>query len=138
MIFLCQERHRFSALTLLLVHSDDDHALVATDADEFVDGADSPTRQLAEEDHALDVVVLQQADVGAHLGDGPDVHHDDVIHLWEPVLVEATVESRHCWEREEGRDASERDVTNPRHTIRTQFQVQCFWFKRLILLEKWQ
>lgn len=114
--------HRFGALTLLLVHSDDDHAFVATDADEFVDGADSPTRQLAEEDHALDVVVLQQADVGAHLGDGPDVHHDDVIHLWEPVLVEATVESRHCWKTEEGRDASGSDATNPSTQLEHNFR----------------
>ena len=52
----------------------------------LVDGADTSTRQLAEEDHALDVVVLQEADVGAHLGDGPHVHHHDILHLGEPVL----------------------------------------------------
>lgn len=82
-------------LTLLFVYTDDHHTLIAADADELVDGADPPTRQLAEQDHALDVVVLQQADVGPHLGDGAHVHHDHVLHLWEPVLVEATAEPRH-------------------------------------------
>lgn len=82
-------------LTLLLVHSDDDHTLVTTDADELVDGADTSTRQLTQENHAFDVVVLQQADIGAHLSDGPHVDHHHVLHLWEPVLVEATAEPRH-------------------------------------------
>lgn len=86
------------ALTLLFVYSDDNHALIAAYADELVDGADTSTRQLAEEDHALDVVVLQKADVGAHLGDGPHVHHHDILHLWEPVLVKSTAEPRHRWE----------------------------------------
>lgn len=85
------------ALTLLFVYSDDDHALVAAYADELVDGADTSTWQLAQEDHALDVVVLQKADVGAHLGDGPHVHHYNILHLWEPVLVKSTAEPRHCW-----------------------------------------
>lgn len=87
-----------STLTLLFVYSDDDHALVAAYADELVDGADTSTRQLAQEDHALDVVVLQKADVGAHLSDGPHVHHHDILHLWEPVLVKSTAEPRHCCE----------------------------------------
>lgn len=82
-------------LTFLLVDSDDDDALVAADADELVDGADTSAGQLAQEDHALDVVVLQQADVGPHLGDRPHVHHHDVVHLREPVLVKPTAEARH-------------------------------------------
>lgn len=83
------------SLTLLFVYSDDHHALVAADADELVDGADAPAGQLAQQDHALDVVVLQEADVGAHLGDGAHVHHHHILHLWEPVLVESTAEPRH-------------------------------------------
>lgn len=81
---------RPSTLTFLFVNSDDDDALVAADADELVDGADTSPRQLAQEDHALDVVVLQEANVGPHLGDWPHVHHDDILHLWEPVLVKPT------------------------------------------------
>lgn len=82
-------------LTFLFVDSDDNDALVAADADELVDGADASTGQLAQKDHALDVVVLQEADVGPHLGDGPDVHHHHVLHLREPVLVKSTAEPRH-------------------------------------------
>lgn len=87
------------ALTLLFVHSDDDHAFIATYADELVDGADTSTWQLTQEDHALDVVVLQKADIGAHLGDGPHVHHHYILHLWEPVLVKSTAEPRHRWKK---------------------------------------
>lgn len=84
-----------SALTLLFVDSNDDDALVATYTDEFVDGADTSAGQLTQEDHALDVVVLQEADVGPHLGDRPHVHHHNVLHFWEPVLVKPTTEPRH-------------------------------------------
>lgn len=50
--------HSIFPLTFLLIHSDDDHTLVASDPDEFVDGADTSARQLAQQDHAFDVVVL--------------------------------------------------------------------------------
>ena len=56
-------------LTFVLVDPDDDDALVASDPDQLVDGADTPARQLTQQDHALDVVVLQQVDVRAHLRD---------------------------------------------------------------------
>lgn len=81
--------------TFLFVHSDNHDTLVASDADEFVDGADATTRELAQQDHSLDVVVLQQADVSAHLGDGAHVHHHHILHLRETVLVKPTAESRH-------------------------------------------
>ena len=45
--------------TLLLVDTEDDDDFVAADADEFLDGADAPPRELGEQDHALDVVVLE-------------------------------------------------------------------------------
>ena len=99
-------RQRLPALTLLFVDSDDDHTLVAAYADELVDGADTSTGQLAQEDHALDVVVLQKADVGAHLSDGPHVHHHNIIHLWEPVLVKSTAEPRHHFEDTNGKSWS--------------------------------
>lgn len=44
------------------------HLLLA-DADELVDRADAPAAELGEQDHPLDVVVLEQRDVRAHLGD---------------------------------------------------------------------
>lgn len=76
--------------TFLLVNPDDHNALVPADADEFVYGADSPAGQLAEQDHAFDVVVLQQADIGPHLSNGAHVHHHYIFHLREFVLVEPT------------------------------------------------
>ena len=74
---------------------DDNDWLCSSDSDQLVDGPDSSSGQLGEEDHALDVVVLQQMDVRAHVGDGPDVDHDHVLHFRELLLVESTGE-RHA------------------------------------------
>lgn len=79
-----------TADTFLFVNSYDHDALVPADADEFVYGADASPGQLAQEDHALDVVVLQEADVGSHLSNGPNIDHHHIFHLWEFVLVEST------------------------------------------------
>lgn len=84
-------------LTLLLVYSDDHHAFIASDADEFVDGPNASAGQLAQQDHALDVVVLQQTDIRAHLSDGANVHHHHILHLREAMLVEPTAETRHLY-----------------------------------------
>lgn len=81
--------------TFLFVHSDNHDTLVASDADKFVDGADATAWELTQQDHSLDVVVLQQADVSAHLSDGAYVHHHHILHLRETVLVKPTAESRH-------------------------------------------
>ena len=86
---------RLTELTLLFVHSDDHHTLVATYADELVDGADASTRQFTQEDHALNVVVLQKAYIGAHLSDGAHIDHHHILHFWEPVLIEPTTEPWH-------------------------------------------
>ena len=55
-------------VALLLVDSQDDDNLVPADADQLLDTSDASSRQLAEQDHAVDVVVLEQFDVCAHLG----------------------------------------------------------------------
>lgn len=55
--------------TLLLVYSKNDHHFVSADPDELLDTSDTTTGQFGEEDHAVNVVVLEQLDVGAHLGD---------------------------------------------------------------------
>lgn len=86
--------------TFLLIHTNDHHTFIASDADEFVDGSDSSSGELAEQDHALDVVVLQQTHIGAHLSYRSDIDHHHIFHLWKPVLVESTAES---WHLEPGR-----------------------------------
>jgi len=63
-------------VALLLVDADDHDDLVLADADELVDAADAAAAQLAQQDQALDVVVLEQLHVGAHLRDVLHVHHD--------------------------------------------------------------
>ena len=77
-------------VALLLVHADDDDDLVAADADQLVDRADAATRELTQQHHALDLVVLEQADVRAHLGYLTHVHHHDLVALGKLVLVETT------------------------------------------------
>lgn len=76
--------------TFLLVNSDDHDAFIPADPDEFVYGTNPSPGQLTEEDHALDVVVLQQADIGPHFSNGPNIDHHYIFHLGEFMLVEST------------------------------------------------
>ena len=46
--------------------------------------------ELREQDHALDVVILEQVDVGSHVSDGPDVDHHNVVYLGKLLLVKST------------------------------------------------
>jgi hypothetical protein len=45
--------------TLLLVHTQHDNDLVTTDTDKLLDRPDASSRELGEQDHTLDVVVLE-------------------------------------------------------------------------------
>ena len=73
--------------TLVLVHPHDDHDLVSSYPNKLRHGSDTSPRQLRQQNHALDVVVLQQPDVGAHVGNGPHIDHDDLVNLGVLVLV---------------------------------------------------
>ena len=75
--------------TLLLVDSENNDDLVLANTDELLDGTDATSGQFTEQDHSLNVVVLEQLDVGAHLGDLADIDHDQVIHLGELVRIHA-------------------------------------------------
>jgi hypothetical protein len=56
-------------LTLLFVHTEHHNNLVATNSDELLDTSDTSSRQLREQNHAVDVVILQELNIGTHLGD---------------------------------------------------------------------
>ena len=98
--------------TLLLVNSEHNDDLIAADSDELLDGSNTSSRKFGEEDHAVDVVVLEKLDVGTHLGDLyealtesiPDsvvsawivtdllhVDHDEAINLRVLLLIETAV-----------------------------------------------
>lgn len=103
--------------TLLLVDSQDNNDLIATDSDQLLNGSNTSSGKLGKQDHSVDVVVLQQLDVSSHLSDlfAPplacallvlsalfarrthllDVHHDKAVNLWELLLIEAAVGKRH-------------------------------------------
>lgn len=49
-------------VTLLLVDSQYDDDLVSSDTDKFLDGTNTSSGKFAEQDHAVDVVVLEQLD----------------------------------------------------------------------------
>ena len=57
------------AHTLFLVHSQHDDHLIPSNSDELLDTADTPSRQLGKQDHAVDVIVLKQLHVCAHFCD---------------------------------------------------------------------
>ena len=46
----------------------------------------------SELNESLDVVVLQQGDAGAHVGDGPDVDHDETFDFGIFGVIESAVE----------------------------------------------
>jgi hypothetical protein len=56
-------------LAFLLVYSEHHHNLVSSNADELLNRSDSSSRQLAKQDHSVNVVVLEELDIGAHIGD---------------------------------------------------------------------
>lgn len=56
-------------LTLLFVDPQYDHNFVPPHSDELLDTPDTSAGQFAEQDHAVDVVVFEELDVCAHLGD---------------------------------------------------------------------
>jgi len=55
-------------LTFVLVNPDNDNTFISANPYQFVDGTDTATRQLAQQYHALDVIVLQQMNISTHFG----------------------------------------------------------------------
>lgn len=55
--------------TLLFVHTENHNDLIATNSDELLDTSDTSSRKFGQQDHAVDVVVLEKLDIGTHLGD---------------------------------------------------------------------
>lgn len=49
--------------TLFLVHAQDDDDLVPADSDQLLDRSDATTREFREQDHSLDVVILELINV---------------------------------------------------------------------------
>src|ERR1700761_8719314 len=90
------------ALTLLLVDSEDNHHLVLADTDELLDRTDTTSGQFTEQDHALNVVVLEQLHVSTHLGNLTHVHHDEIIDLGELARIHATGQSSRHVENMDG------------------------------------
>lgn len=56
-------------LALLLVHTKHDDDLVTADTNKLLDTADTSARQFGEQNHAVDVVILEELNVCAHFGD---------------------------------------------------------------------
>lgn len=55
--------------TLLLVDTEYDDDLVAADSDKLLNTSDTSSRKLGKENHAVDIVVLEELDIRTHLGD---------------------------------------------------------------------
>jgi hypothetical protein len=116
-----QSVRNFGCRTFLLVHAEHNDDLVATDSDKLLDTADTPSREFGEQDHAIDVVVLEELHVGSHIGNlergqfcdrnrpgalprpaaahgNPyllDVDHDEGVNLGIFLLVKTAVGERH-------------------------------------------
>ena len=46
-------------VTFFLVHAQDDDDLVPADSDQLLDRSDAATREFREQDHSLDVIILE-------------------------------------------------------------------------------
>jgi hypothetical protein len=55
--------------TFLLVDTQHDDDFVATDTDQLLDTSDTTPRKFGKENHAIDVVVLEELDISSHVGD---------------------------------------------------------------------
>lgn len=51
--------------------SQDNNNFVSSHADELLDASNSPPRQLREENHAIDIVILEELDICPHVGNLP-------------------------------------------------------------------
>lgn len=81
-------------VAFLLVDPEDHDGLDSAHLDEAADTSNPTAGELREENHALDVVVLEKRDVGAHVGDVLDLDHHRHVHLWVPGLVHAALQVR--------------------------------------------
>lgn len=81
-------------VTLLAVHPEDHHRLLPAHLYEAADAPDPAAGEFREQNHPLDVVVLQQGDVGSHVGDVLHLHHHRHVHLRVLGLVHPTLQIR--------------------------------------------
>ena len=76
---------------LLFVDAKDHHHLGLANSDQLVDRADPPPRELREQNHPFDVVVLEEPHVRAHLSDRAHLHHDHLVNLREFAFIHPAV-----------------------------------------------
>ena len=80
--------------TFFLIYSQYNDDFISSNSDKFVDTSDPSSGEFTEKDHAFDVVVFEQFDVGAHFCDLTNLHDDEFVDCWELVFIEATVTQR--------------------------------------------
>ena len=81
-------------IALLLVDAEHHDGLDAADLDEAADAPNAAAGELGEENHALDVVVLEERDVGAAVGHALDLDHHRLVDLRVPRLVHPALQIR--------------------------------------------
>ena len=84
-------------VALLFVDMEHHHELDPTHLDETADAPNLMPRELGEQDHALDVVVLEEWDVGAHVGDVLHLNHHCHVNLWVLCLVYSALQVWSLW-----------------------------------------
>ncbi len=62
-----EDRSHGGKRTLFLVDSQNHDDLISANSDEFLDGSNTSARQLREQDHAVDIIVLEELNIGTHL-----------------------------------------------------------------------
>ena len=78
--------------SLLLINPKDHHGLDASHLDQATHTMNPTPRELGEEDHALNVVVLEQVDIRAHVEDVIDLNHHRHVHFRVLHFVHATLQ----------------------------------------------
>ena len=75
-IFLTNSTFAQINVTFLFIHTQDHDGLDSPDLDQAAHTPDPTAGELGEEDHAFDVVVLEERHVGSHVGDVFDLDRD--------------------------------------------------------------
>ena len=78
--------------SLLLINPKDYHGLDASHLDQATHAMNPTPRELGEEEHALNVVVLEQVDVRAHVGNVIDLNHHRHVHFRALHFVHAALQ----------------------------------------------
>lgn len=78
--------------TFIFINTYNNNRFSFANSDKFVNRPNTPPGQFRQQDHALDIIILQQVNVRAHLRDATHRHHHNILDLRVLLHVKPTRE----------------------------------------------